>query len=296
LLTQEFKSYCQQMSFEPIFCRKSDPESKGKIENVVKFVKNNLLSGRIYMGDEQLNKTAQGWLSRTANGKEHAGIKKVPQQEWLIERNYLQPIKPSPVSVEINLPQYKVRKDNTINYKSNFYTLPLGTYQNQDTWVLLKEKDDQVRIYDQNNYLLTIHTLSYQRGQTIRNVDHKRDKSQSAGQLKETVLQMMPEKAKGLILIEQMAKDKPRYLRDNLLVLKKHLPEFEPDIIKQAVNFCLEHNVYNGNRFVEITKYYKVENTRKAKSTIPEVQIKKENVFMDIKPGYSQIDIYETIL
>ena len=127
LLTERFKSYIEQAGFKAIFCRKSDPESKGKVENAVKYVKNNLLRGRIYMGEDQLNKTALGWLQRTANGKEHAGIKKVPNAEWLNERNHLQPIKVIPCQQDQTLSRYKVRKDNTISYKSNFYTLPLGT-------------------------------------------------------------------------------------------------------------------------------------------------------------------------
>jgi len=298
LLTERFKSYIEQAGFKAIFCRKSDPESKGKVENAVKYVKNNLLRGRIYMGEDQLNKTALGWLQRTANGKEHAGIKKVPNAEWLNERNHLQPIKVIPCQQDQTLSRYKVRKDNTISYKSNFYTLPLGTYQNPDTWVLLKEDEDQVRIYDLNNYLLTVHPLCLSRGMTVRNADHTRDKSQSAEALKETVLQMLPDKESGGLLIEFIVKDKPRYLRDNLLILKKHLPDFAPDIVDQAVDFCLDRNVYNTNRFVEIARYYKLQKAQesKAKPIIPEIQLKKENSIFDIEPKRSQIDFYETIL
>lgn len=299
LLTQEFRSYCSQMGFEPIFCRKSDPESKGKVENVVRFVKYNLLGGRTYMGDDELNKTAQGWLSRTANGKEHAGIKKIPHQEWLIERGYLQPIKPSPVpDLQPGLQRYKVRKDNTISFKSNFYTLPLGTYKNQDTWALLKETGGEVRIYDINHYLLTVHPLCYGRGQTIRNADHARDKSQSIHQLKDELLHLLPEKEKGRLLIEQLSKDKPRYLRDSLRVLKKHLPELDDDTIRQTVCFSLEQSVYNANRIVEIGRYHMRENTQisKVNAIAIEAQMKRENDPLSFEPQYSKIAVYENIL
>lgn len=299
ILTEQFKSYIEQAGFVTVFCRKSDPESKGKVENVVKYVKNNLLRGRIYMGEDQLNKTALGWLQRTANGKEHAGTKKVPHDQWLIERNHLQQLKALAwQQAQIARPRYKVRKDNTISYKSNFYTLPLGTYQNPDTWVVLKEGEDQVHIYDLNNYLLTVHPLCLSRGVTIRNADHARDKSQSIQVLKETVLQMLPDKVKGELLIDLVVKDKPRYFRDNLLVLKKHLPDFEPDIVNQAIDFCLERNVYNTNRFVEITRYYKVQKAQESKTNAitPQVQLKKENAHFDIEPKRSQMAVYETIL
>ena len=81
-------------------------------------------------------------------------------------------------------------------------------------------------------------------------------------------------------------------------ILKKHLPDFAPDIVDQAVDFCLDRNVYNTNRFVEIARYYKLQKAQesKAKPIIPEIQLKKENSIFDIEPKRSQIDFYETIL
>ncbi len=299
LLTKEFTAYVGQMEFIPIFCRKSDPESKGKVENVVKYVKNNFLRGRIYMGDEELNKSAIGWLKRTANGKEHAGTKKIPAIEWGYERTFLRPLRESNnLHAQESLPRYKVRKDNTISYKSNFYTLPLGTYKSQDSWVLLKEEECHVHLYDEKHYLLTIHPLCYQRGITVRNSDHVRDKSQSLTQLRETIVQMIPDKEKGMLYIELIEKDKPRYLRDNLLSLKKHLSEYGKDIILLTLDFCLENNVFNGSRFGEVAKYYMHEQQQKSqvRAVIPEVSIKQQYDAFNIVPLASKISTYESIL
>ena len=48
LPTDGFWSFCESNPFKPVFCRKSDTESKGKIENVIKYVKHNFLRGRLY--------------------------------------------------------------------------------------------------------------------------------------------------------------------------------------------------------------------------------------------------------
>lgn len=48
ILTTEFRAYVKQRSFITHFCRKSDPESKGKVENVVGYVKKNFLYNRSY--------------------------------------------------------------------------------------------------------------------------------------------------------------------------------------------------------------------------------------------------------
>ena len=97
LLTKEFRSYHNEMDFKVIFCRKSDPESKGKIENVVKYIKYNFLRGRTFTGEEELNNRQYHGLAGQQTAKEHAGTKKIPMQEWQIEKQYLLPLKPQTI-------------------------------------------------------------------------------------------------------------------------------------------------------------------------------------------------------
>ena len=58
ILTEKFHSFVSECGFESVFCRKADPESKGKIENVVKYVKYNFLRGRIFRNITSLNEEA----------------------------------------------------------------------------------------------------------------------------------------------------------------------------------------------------------------------------------------------
>jgi transposase len=58
ILTDAFKSYQQQRGFRLHFCRKSDPQSKGKVENLVKYVKQNLLYNRTFVDIDLLNSEA----------------------------------------------------------------------------------------------------------------------------------------------------------------------------------------------------------------------------------------------
>jgi len=264
LMTEVFRTYLKEKSFTPIFCRKSDPESKGKIENVIGYVKNNFLRGRMYINEELLNQSVLTWLLRTGNGKIHSGTKKVPQEEWAKEKLYLQPFQ-TIKSKESDKKLYKVRKDNTINYKSNFYSLPLGTYQGRESCVLLKEVSEELYLYNQKEELIAIHKLSKERGVIVSNTDHRRDKSQSILKLKQEVLNMIKEKQRAELYIEEIQKHKPRYVRDNLLVLKKHIPEYSREIISVAIEFSLENNLYNATRFVEVCKYIKSEQEQKQK-------------------------------
>jgi transposase len=298
LLTQEFHTYCSQMNFKPVFCRKSDPESKGKVENVVKYVKNNFLRGRTYQNTTILNQSALEWLSRTANGKIHAGIKKIPMEEWVIEQSYLIPLKTRPKIETENFSEYKVRKDNTINYKSNFYTLPLGTYQGPDTWVLLKAFSDEIQLFTLDKSLLAAHPICYERGMLIRNTSHLRESSKSIMELKHEVLLMMPDQELGQLYIDRISSEKPRYLRDNLLVMKKKIPGIEKDFLKEATHFCLENNLWNGASFIEVAEHYQKEAQQEhnSKAVLPDISIKKVIDNLEYTPKVSNLSTYETLL
>ena len=145
LLAQDFKSYVFEQEFRVHFCRKADPESKGKIENVVKYVKNNFLYGRAYYDIETLQSEALQWLQRTGNGMPHATTRKIPLGEWAIEQPHLT----TWCSVKI-LPAYIlrfVRKDNTFSYSGNFYSAPQGTCQKKETTVQIYLKGNELHVY-----------------------------------------------------------------------------------------------------------------------------------------------------
>ena len=88
-----------------------------------KYAKHNFLRGRRYVNDKVLNGESIDWLGRTANAKEHSSIKKIPYEEWLIEKMYLNPILGS-YKPENVLDEHDVIKDNTITYNGNFYRVP----------------------------------------------------------------------------------------------------------------------------------------------------------------------------
>src|SRR5690625_6244597 len=73
-------------------CRKSDPESKGKIESVIKYIKNNFAKYRIYYGLDTWNEESWRWLERTGNYKHHNTTKKRPVEVFNIEKHHLRPV------------------------------------------------------------------------------------------------------------------------------------------------------------------------------------------------------------
>ncbi|MEX2569417.1 MAG: hypothetical protein WD431_25980 [Cyclobacteriaceae bacterium] len=82
ILTEEFSSYARQRKFGTVFCRKSDPQTKGKVENVIGYIKKNFLTNRKYIHVGILNEQALEWLERTGNHNVHNVTKLRPSVNW----------------------------------------------------------------------------------------------------------------------------------------------------------------------------------------------------------------------
>jgi transposase len=301
LLTHDFKAFCSTQSFTPVFCRKADPQSKGKVENVVKYVKYNFLRGRIYSGIDSLNQSACDWLKRTGNGKKHSATHKIPLQAWEEEKAYLLPLKNKAIQPMEMWQQYNVRKDNTVVYKSNFYTLPLGTYQGSETKILLEKKEQVLNFYSQAKELLASHQLSVNKGELIRNTDHQRNKSANLEQSQKEVLELLGNTEISIYYIDLLKADKPRYFHDNLRVIKANLISADKEMINKTVEICLENKIYNAYSFCEILEKqikYQAKEQSFAVFNSPADQKKKEakENNINITPQTSNINTYENIL
>lgn len=91
IFTREFAAYVKKQKFQIHMCRKQDPESKGRIENVVGFVKKNFAKHRTFHNLDKLNEECMAWLDRTGNGKEHNSTKKIPAEVFVLEKQHLRP-------------------------------------------------------------------------------------------------------------------------------------------------------------------------------------------------------------
>ncbi len=188
VLTQEFGRYTGEEVFTPVFCRKADPQTKGKVENVVKYVKQNFLVARKYHSDEQLNREVIDWLSRTGNGKINRGAELVPKEEWEKEKKYLLTPRIRPVKPEPEYREYNVRRDHTIRYRGNYYSLPRGSYQGDGTVVRLYVKDGKLVITNASGDNLAEHLIPQIKGVYISCVDHWKIPDISSSELYKQVI------------------------------------------------------------------------------------------------------------
>jgi len=223
IMTEEFCKYAAYRGFKLHFCRKSDPQSKGKVENVVKYTKYNFMRGRVFIDIPTLKGQSYAWLMRTANAKVHSSTRKVPHEEWLIEREFLKPV----VGSFTSGPTYSkrdVRKDNVISMNGNFYRVPRGIYKAPRTTVRIETSDDnQLIIYNENDKMIATHPICPPgQGQTVGRSNYRMEVSMRIDQFIEEMGSLFDDQERAKAYFQKIREDKPRYIRDQLHIIKKN--------------------------------------------------------------------------
>ena len=295
LLTATFKQYTKSRSFTLHFCRKADPESKGKIENVIQYVKKNFLYNRTYSDQESINLDALAWLSRTANYLPHNFTKKSPESEFTIEKQYLNTYTPLLIEYD-DYKTYNVRKVNTISYKSNFYELPIGTYKGVGTKVYVREKDNNLEIYDLQKKLIRTYPVSLLKGQNIRTPNRKRDTSKTLEEMMNQLYAHFTDQEQAKTYVRQISNKYPRYTRDHLQVILKPLAGSDQDVKDVALNFCTENELFNGSEFEQVFYVYLSE--KQAPPVKDKIKLLNNGNLekANLAPQMSNIEDYENIV
>ncbi len=251
ILTKAFQAFVASERFKCVFCRKSDPESKGKVENTVKYVKYNFLRGREFTSVEALNESAIRWLARTANGLPHSTTKKIPDEAFKEEQPYLTPYAGTPSHPREVMKEYLVRKDNTISFRSSFYNVPTGTYSGGGTFVWVCVKDNRVEIYsDETGKLLIRHPLAASLGEDVLDESVHRPKLPDRKELENYIISYLDGNAVVVMWLRNLYDAKPRYYRENINLLNAELEHFLPESLIKAFEVCLDKGHYNARDLI----------------------------------------------
>lgn len=297
ILTDKFRAYSREQGFGLHFCRKADPQSKGKVENVVKYVKQNFLYNRTYFNIDTLNDDAMGWLGRTANMLPHAFTQLSPFSELIIERPFLRPY--TPLILPVSIAQYTIRKDNTISYKSNLYSLPLGTYQGRGSVVGVNPDGEYLVISGENKLEICRHKIAEGKGLKILNSDHRRDKSLVINEMIKDICTLFEHHEKAEQWLETLRTAKPRYIRDQLGIVKKTIQQgVDTTAISLALDYCVGYKITSAADFKSIVaRFTKEESERQQQAKIVSMNplngVIPDQAFC--QPQQSQIADYQTI-
>lgn len=247
VLTKAFQAFVGRERFECVFCRKSDPESKGKVENAVKYVKYNFLRGRALSTIERLNEEGVLWLSRTANGLPHCVTRLVPDEVFEEERVCLAPYHGVPSMPERAMSAHSVNKSNCVTYRGNDYSVPAGTYRGKGTKVWVNERDGKLEIYSgETGKLIFVHDIPEGKGKYVLEPSHRRVLHVGRDKLETQILEYCGYDELSLLWMLNMRETKERYYNQNLRVLAKGMGNFEAATLHLAFEESLDRGMYNA--------------------------------------------------
>jgi hypothetical protein len=249
--TQAFAAFLAETKLDVRVCRKSDPESKGLIEGTVKFVKGNFMENRYYMGLSIWNRSFVDWLERTGNGKKHGTTKRKPVEMFAEEQEHLLPLfGVAPTDIVEDM-ERTVRKDNTILYLSNRYSLPLGTYGKEKN-VLLSIEEDKLHILDRIGDLLATHQLCSGKGKLIKLESHRRDKNACIKEQLDKAVSLLGLEFKDYLTA--LCEAKPRYVKEQLHIVIQSCEDYGRESVLKASMYCQELALYSANDLLDAVK------------------------------------------
>lgn len=256
-MTADMEAIRKSAGFTAVFCRPADPQSKGKVENVVGYVKNHFIKGRIFSTLENLNKEVLGWLERTGNGHRHATTRLIPSEEFVKEQQFLLAYSGIMEAPQSNARPYVVRRDNTISYRGCFYSMPIGTYAGDHTRVMVVEPSDkeiEVYSYDTNQFLIS-YAVSTIKGRHITKPELSR--TSKADPLEhETALRGLFREDRDIQALDgylsELKEAKPRYYSASVNVLFRLFSQLTEAMRGKMLGHMVRNNIQNAYDAVDI--------------------------------------------
>ncbi len=291
-MTEVFGSYVKSRPFKAIFCRPADPESKGKVENCVKYVKNNFLQNRTYIDLSTLQAEAVAWLNRTGNRMVHYTTCRVPYEEWCQECRSLHPFTPvGGMKIEDG---HKVNKDNSVKYCGNIYSVPLGTYRNESSRVRVRESGGDLIISTFEGNEIARHVIPAGRGNKVINKSHYRNISTKLPALIEQVTGLFSDGASFSIFFDHLRSRYARYVRDQLAVIQECVVRYGQEAADETLKKCLELRLYSANDFKSIISTSAIKNAEQAPPIVP-LGDDTARMMANLSPNTSSINTYEAV-
>ena len=272
IYTDDFKYFIEEQEIRMYVCRASDPETKGKIENLIKYVKRNFLDIRDFTALDEANESVGTWLKRRANGKISQATKKIPALLIEYEREKLRPVRNSIFRKDslIGREERNVNEKAYISVDACGYQLP-SKYRNKTVEIYLtKHKLFVFDLYTGEE--IVSYELSPIPGKIISKREYKRETEKTAQELKEFVSDIV-EGENWKRFTARNFKTFPRYVRDQCLEAKKYFmgKDINLEILEQALQYCLENETPSFSNLNDTYLYFKRDSDG-SKNTLQEIQ------------------------
>jgi transposase len=161
-----FLDFLRIFHITPIACNVAAPHEKGKIENVIKYLRQNFWPLRTFTDLCDVNRQVRNWLDTVANVRIHQSTGKRPLDRLTeVRLRSLPDLLPDCRQTET----LKVYNDFAVRFDANVYSAPPWAIGKQ---VTLKADQSTVTLFYRDKKI-AVHDRCWQRGQRIETASHK---------------------------------------------------------------------------------------------------------------------------
>jgi len=149
-----YLDFAATVGFSPHACRPYRPQTKGKVESGVKYVKYNFWPGLHFVDLPDLNQQALTWLNTVANPRVHGTTGVVPFSRLSQEGLLPLPVHQYDTSV---ITSRRSSTDCLVSYEGNYYSVPAAYAQH--VLVVKETEAGELLIFSPDGELLAQHRL-----------------------------------------------------------------------------------------------------------------------------------------
>lgn len=158
---KDYEAFMRTVGFDTKLCKPRHPFTKGAVERLVRFVKENFLADRVFCNVTDLNWQALEWCN-TQNGIYHRAVDGVPQQ--IHDAACSSHLRKLPDSNEVRwylCPERRISFDGFVNYEGRRFGVP---YSYSGSIARVMRSGDMLYIYSADmNSLLATHAVTWSR-------------------------------------------------------------------------------------------------------------------------------------
>ena len=157
---KDYETFMQALAFETKLCKPRHPFTKGKVERLVRFVKDNFLTDRVFCDLTDLNWQALEWCNKQ-NGTYRRTVDGAPQKiHETVCGEQLRMVPEDAVRFYL-CPERKISFDGFVNYEGRRFGVP---YSYPGATARVERSGDLLRIYSADlKVLLATHTVTWSR-------------------------------------------------------------------------------------------------------------------------------------
>lgn len=166
-----FADFARYWGFVPRLCSPYRPQTKGKVENTIGYLRKNFLCGREAQDEEDLRQQAYVWTDTVANRRVHGTTGRRVNEAWEEEKPFLTPLGGRPAFPFVPTQVRRVSADAFVCFAGNRYSVP---WQNAGKEVHVCAHDGRLEVW-RSGVSLASHPLAAGKRQCIVQPAHHAD-------------------------------------------------------------------------------------------------------------------------